>query len=51
MFPKWVKIALVQKHYVKEIEIVVLDKSPTVNVIGGAPGMDDLNDQIQSIFD
>ena len=35
----------------KEIEIVVLDKSPTVNVIGGAPGMDDLNDQIQSIFD
>lgn len=23
MFPKWVKIALVQKHYVKEIEIVV----------------------------
>jgi len=35
----------------KEIEIEINDRSPTVNVIGGAPGMDDLNDQLQSIFD
>ena len=35
----------------KEIEIEIVDRSPTVNVIGGAPGMDDLNDQLQSIFD
>ncbi|MGN0902920.1 MAG: ATP-dependent protease ATPase subunit HslU [Succinivibrio sp.] len=35
----------------KEIEIEVADRSPTVNVIGGAPGMDDLNDQLQSIFE
>ncbi len=35
----------------KEIEIEVSDKSPTVNVIGGAPGMDEINDQLQSIFD
>lgn len=35
----------------KEIEIEISDKSPTVNVIGGAPGMDEINDQLQSIFD
>lgn len=35
----------------KEIEIEVSDKSPTVNVIGGAPGMDEINDQLQSLFD
>lgn len=35
----------------REIEIEMFDKSPTVNVIGGAPGMDDINDQLQSIFD
>ena len=35
----------------REIEIEIFDKSPTVNVIGGAPGMDDINDQLQSIFD
>lgn len=34
----------------KEIEIEIVDRSPTVNVIGGAPGMDDLNDQLQSIL-
>ncbi len=35
----------------KEIEIEITDKSPTVNVIGGAPGMDEINDQLQSLFD
>ena len=35
----------------KEIEIEIVDRSPTVNVIGRAPGRDDLNDQLQSIFD
>ena len=34
----------------KEIEISVEDTGPTVNVIGGAPGMDEINDQLQSIF-
>jgi ATP-dependent HslUV protease ATP-binding subunit HslU len=34
----------------KEIEIEIADQSPTVNVVGGVPGMDDLNDQLQSIF-
>lgn len=35
----------------KEIELEISNQGPTVNVIGGAPGMDDLNDQIQSIFE
>lgn len=34
----------------KEIEINIVDSSPTVNVIGGAPGMDEINDQLQSLF-
>ena len=34
----------------KEIEISIEETGPTVNVIGGAPGMDELNDQIQSLF-
>ena len=36
----------------KEIEIVVQDKSPMVNIIGGGnPAIEDMNNQLQSLFD
>lgn len=35
----------------KEIEIKIQDKSPMVNVIGGNPALEDMNNQLQSIFD
>lgn len=35
----------------KEIEIEIADKSPSVSVIGGSSAMEDMNNQLQSIFD
>ena len=36
----------------KEIEIPVSEQGPTVNVIGGAaPGMDEISDQLSSLFE
>lgn len=35
----------------KEIEIEIADKSPGISVIGGSSAMEDMNNQLQSIFD